>query len=53
MQAANMKPKRPFREQLEDAVRLKLGGGGSDESLGRWIFYGTQLEESQLQDGPQ
>ena len=53
MQAGNVKPKRPFREQLEDAVRLKFGGGGSDENVGSWTFYGTQLEDCQLQDGPQ
>ena len=51
MQAANMRPKKPFPEQLEDAVKLKFGG--SDEALGSWIYYGTQLEDSQLQDGPQ
>ena len=58
MQAANMRPKGPFRDQLEDAVRLKFGGSDelvrdSYETLGGWIFCGTQLEDCQLQDGPQ
>ena len=47
MQAANMRPKKPFRQQLEDAVSLKFGGGE------RFVYYGTPLEDSQLQDGPQ
>ena len=54
MQAANMRPKRSFSQQLEDAVSLKFGGsGGSEAGLGRVVYYGTPLEGSQLQDGPQ
>ena len=49
MQAANMRPKKPFRQQLEDAVSLKFGGAGNE----RFVYYGTPLEDSQLQDGPQ
>lgn len=44
-----MRPKKPFRQQLEDAVSLKFGGAG----LERFVYYGTPLEDSQLQDGPQ
>ena len=49
MQAGNVRPKKPFRQQLEDAVSLKFGGAG----LERFVYYGTPLEDSQLQDGPQ
>ena len=53
--SANARPKRPFRDQLQDSVRLKFGGGSGGETLGggSWMFWGTQLEDCQLQDGPQ